>query len=258
MSEFDVNVWKFPPGELQIFTNEVHIWKAEVQPFRQSLDLFASWLSEEETQRWQRYQAADVRDRFLTARGLLRGIISFYTGQPQVHLSLAVSTFGKPYLSFPRGTGLEFSLSHSSECILLAFSIGLPLGIDVEKMQQDIDFLMISSKYFSRSENQSILQLPQLLQKQAFFNCWTRKEAYLKGLGAGMHASLTDFSVSVSPNEPAVLLNPLPAYEEGDPWQLFAIDPKTEYAAAAAVQSIQKLDLVFWKADPDWLRGRFS
>ena len=116
---------------------------------------------------------------------------------------------------------------------------------------------MIASKYFSHSENQSIRELPQSLQKQAFFNCWTRKEAYLKGLGAGLHAPLQDFSVSVSPNEPAMLLNPLPADNEGAPWQLFAIEPPPDYAAAVAVQNFEKPELLFWQADPDWLRGRF-
>ena len=108
MSELDVNVWNFPPGGLEIFSNEVHIWKADVYSFRQSLDLFTSWLSDEETQRWQRYLAADVRDRFLIARGLLRGIISFYTGQHPVHISFAASPLGKLYLGFPGGQGWNF------------------------------------------------------------------------------------------------------------------------------------------------------
>jgi 4'-phosphopantetheinyl transferase len=253
----DVNVWYFPPGELQVFSNQVHIWKADVCSFRKSLDLFTSWLSDEETQRWQRYLAADVRDRFLTARGLLRGIISFYTSRHPGHISFAASPLGKPYLGFPEGTGLEFSLSHSSGSILFAFSKGLPVGIDVEEIQQDMDYLMMASKFFSRSENQSILELPQSLQKQAFFNCWTRKEAYLKGMGVGLHASLQDFSVSVSPHEPAILLHPLPADDEGEPWQLFTIEPQPDYVAAGAVQSVQKPDLLFWQATPDWLESRF-
>ncbi len=206
MSEFDAMVWNNPPGGLQISPNEVHIWKADVQSFRQSLDLFASWLSVEERQRWQRYLAADVRERFLTARGLLRRILSIYTSHNPADIQFAASPQGKPYLGFPGQTGLEFSLSHSSGIVLVAVTRGLPVGIDVETMQQEIDFDLISSKYFSPLENQSIRSLPQALQKQAFFNCWTRKEAYLKGLGVGLTAPLHDFSVSVAPHEPALLL----------------------------------------------------
>jgi 4'-phosphopantetheinyl transferase len=258
MPEFDGNVWNIPTGELQILSNQVHIWKADVHSFQRSLDFLTPWLSEEETQRGQRYLAADVRDRFLTARGLLRGILAIYTSYAPADIQFAASLHGKPYLSFPGQAGLEFSLSHSSGIILVAVTSGLPVGIDVETMQQEIDLGLISSKYFSELENQSIHDLPQTLQKQAFFNCWTRKEAYLKGLGVGLTAPLHDFSVTVAPHEPARLINTLPGDCEGGAWQIVAIEPGPGYAAAAAVQSVQNLDLVFWQAAPDWLRNRFN
>jgi len=258
MSEFDAIEWKNPPGGLQIFPNELHIWKADVPSFSFSLDLFAAWLSVEERQRWQRYLAADVRQRFLTARGLLRGILSIYTSHNPAEIQFAVSPQGKPYLGFPGQAGLEFSLSHSSAIVLVAVTRGLSVGIDVETMQQEIDLDLISSKYFSPLENQSIRSLPQALQKQAFFNCWTRKEAYLKGLGVGLTAPLQDFSVSVAPHEPVRLINPLPGDCEDGAWQLFAIEPETGYAAAAAVRSTQNFGLFYWQASPDWLHSLFN
>ncbi len=258
MSQLGAIEWNIPAAGQQILPNSVHIWKAEFQSFRQVQDLLASWLNVEETQRWQRYIAEDVRERFLTSRGLLRAIISFYTGRDPSEIQFAVSPHGKPNLCFPGQTGMEFSVSHSSGIILFAFTKGLPVGIDVETMRQELEHNMISSKYFSQLENQSILDLPQSLQKHAFFNCWTRKEAYLKGLGVGLQAPLQDFSVSVSPHEPAFLIDPLPADNDGDPWQIVAIEPQPGYAAAAAVRSIHKLDLFYWQASPQWLGSLFN
>ncbi len=51
--------------------------------------------------------------------------------------------------------------------------------------------------------------LPPQQQVDGFFNCWTRKEAYVKARGDGLGCPLDQFSVSLAPGEPARLLHVL-------------------------------------------------
>jgi 4'-phosphopantetheinyl transferase len=76
---------------------------------------------------------------------------------------------------------------------------------------------------------------PEELRRKAFFNCWTRKEAFIKADGRGLSLGLEKFAVSLADDSPA-LLN-----LEGDPqaparWNLRAFKTREDYAAALAVE----------------------
>ena len=73
------------------------------------------------------------------------------------------------------------------------------------------------------------------VQREAFFNCWTRKEAYLKARGEGLSLPLDQFDLSLAPGEPAALLDTRPDPAEAARWSLQDLTAAPGYAAALAV-----------------------
>ena len=119
-----------------------------------------------------------------------------------VEIHLIKGPHGKPMLS--EGS-VQFNLSHSGSCALVGVS-SVPVGIDVEDMSKPRKTEDLRRRFFSDRENAEIDALPVALQEEAFFHCWTRKEAYLKAIGLGIGIPLKSFSVSVAPDGPVELL----------------------------------------------------
>ena len=103
-------------------------------------------------------------------------------------------------------------------------------------MREDFDVVTLAGKYFSAVELASLCSLPIAKQKEGFFNCWTRKEAYIKAVGQGLSLPLNGFDVSLSPEVPAELLriggDPQPALQ----WSLRELSVGSAYSAAVAVE----------------------
>ena len=81
----------------------------------------------------------------------------------------------------------------------------------------------------------SLRALPSDLRTMAFFNCWTRKEAYIKARGEGLSHPLDRFTVSIIPGQPARLLT---ADDPAEPsrWTLMDLSAGTGYVASLAVE----------------------
>ena len=60
-------------------------------------------------------------------------------------------------------------------------------------------------RFFTQDEQQTLFPLPEDQQRDAFFQLWTRKEAYMKVLGTGLSLAPTEFSLTVPPQEPALV-----------------------------------------------------
>ena len=90
--------------------------------------------------------------------------------------------------------------------------------------------------FFAPAEEAALLALPSEQRERAFFTCWTRKEAYIKGRGDGLSFGLDRFEVSVSPDAPASLLRVLDHPEEASRWELRSLDAGPDYAGTIAVE----------------------
>ena len=96
--------------------------------------------------------------------------------------------FGKPSLA-EKYKRLNFNLSHSSECSVLAFSPNSEIGIDIEKIDPEFEFDLIAKAHFSEAENRFI-DAGQHESSKRFYTLWTRKEALLKAIGTGIGENL--------------------------------------------------------------------
>ena len=162
-------------------------------------------LNADEQARAARFIRESDRRHFIAARGQLRAILALYTAQAAVSIRFSYNPQGKPALAMgePR-----FNLSHSAGLGLLAVAAGQEVGVDVEEIARQVDYTNISKRYFASGEAAALLALPAADQRQAFFNCWTRKEAYIKARGLGMAIPLDSFEVSLAPGDPPRLSAP--------------------------------------------------
>jgi 4'-phosphopantetheinyl transferase len=114
----------------------------------------------------------------------------------------------------------------------------------LENIRPGIEWSGLARRFFSPAEVSSLNALPAELQVDAFFHCWTRKEAYIKALGEGLNVPLDSFDVSLNPREPAALLR-----GTNGRWSLRTLEPAAEYVGALAVGGRDwSLRLWHWQA----------
>jgi len=114
----------------------------------------------------------------------MRLILSRYTGVAPRELVFSYGTRGKPELS-GRLAAITFNMSHSNEAALLAVTRGATLGVDIEFVNREMAVEEIARQPFSATEVRCLEILPPSERADAFFSCWTRKEAYVKAIGEG-------------------------------------------------------------------------
>ena len=181
-----------------------------------------------------RFRFGTDRNNFLFCRSMLRMLIASYLGASPAELHFAYSAHGKPSLAEPSGN-LEFNLSHSHGMALFAFSRGRKIGVDVEHIRHDLNVQDIAGRFFSVAEQQELSQCSDMYD--AFFHCWTRKEAFVKARGEGLSCPLDSFDVSVVPQVEEVSLRTRPDPIESEMWRLRSLNLFPEYAAAVAIEA---------------------
>ena len=194
-------------------------------------------LTADERERAQRFHFDRDRDRFIVAHGVLRDILGRYLGLGPGELRFRYSPYGKPALARKLdGEGIRFNLAHSDGLALYAVARGREVGIDVEYVREDLAHERIAEAFFSPQEVGVLRSIPRDRRKEAFFNCWTRKEAYVKARGEGLSLPLDQFEVSLAPGDPAALVSTCGDPQEASLWSLQEISPGPGYVAALAVE----------------------
>jgi 4'-phosphopantetheinyl transferase len=198
---------------------------------------FLNNLAADEQARAERFYFERDREHFIVARGVLRAILAGYLNRVPECLSFCYSSHGKPALAGESDEdAIRFSVSHSHGVALYAVTRGREVGIDLEHIRSDLAVAEIAERFFSRREVEMLRTLPTEDQRQAFFRCWTRKEAYIKARGEGLSLPLDQFDVSLAPGEPAAVLGTQRDPSEASRWSLQELTPGPGYVAALAVE----------------------
>lgn len=197
----------------------------------------ASLLSDDERARARRFAFPRDARRFIVARARLRQLLAVRLGVRPESVELVYGARGKPALANPRrDRDLRFNVSRRDDLAVYVLSFGREVGIDVEAVQVIRDADAIAARWFSRGENHTYQALGQREKPLGFFNCWTRKEAFVKALGLGLSYGLDRFEVSLTPGEPAKLLRVEQMPGEDCGWSLHSFSPAAGYVAAIAAQ----------------------
>ena len=222
----------------------VHLWHANPQEHGALLPHFDILLSPDEVQRRNRFRFESDRQDFAFARGMLRTVLAAYLDADPRELRFRYSEHGKPALvsdvpavSAAREKDLQFNLSHTKGAVLLGICRQRAIGVDVERVREDLVPRDIASRFFSPAEQWALFSLPEADQREAFFRCWTRKEAFLKARGHGLSFPLAGFDVSIGADESEVRLTTRPDPSEAQNWQILPVSAPEGCAAAAAVAS---------------------
>jgi 4'-phosphopantetheinyl transferase len=225
------------PRPLALGENEVHVWIASLDdPGAALADLLAT-LAPPERERAERFHFPKHRDRWIVARGVLRAVLGGYLGRAAAALEFDYNTHGKPALRpRPGDPDLRFNLSHSEGLALYGVSLNREIGADVEALRRDFGTAEIAERFFSPAERSALRALPPDQQCDAFFACWTRKEAYIKARGRGLSLPLDAFDVSLAPGEPAALLATRDDPAQRDRWSVRALDPGPGFAGAVMAE----------------------
>jgi len=225
--------WPAPPKDLVPGDNEVHVWRASLQCEAGETQEFLDYLSEDERARAGRFCIEEARGHFIVGRALLRAILGRYLGVEPSRLRFSYGSHGKPALA-PEwaAASLCFNMSDSHGLALYAVARRRELGVDLERIRPGVACERIARRHFAEAEVKSLLALPESARREAFFACWSRKEAYTKAIGQGLSFPLRDIVVSLSPGEPAAILNVRGEPEAARRWSLRALKPDPCYAAA--------------------------
>lgn len=221
----------------KLAASSIHVWQLPLTISNIPLTEYASLLSEDEKSRAARFHFEKDARRFTVTRAAVRSILGGYTGSRGHELGFDYSHYGKPRL-LNAPTDIRFSISHSGDLAMLAVALAQDVGVDLEVIRANVEIDTLAERYFSERERATLRQLSNAQRVQAFFRCWTCKEAFLKGQGFGLSRSLESFDVEVNPVCPARLLATRPDAEEATRWSLHDLPVQKDYAAAVAREGL--------------------
>jgi 4'-phosphopantetheinyl transferase len=223
-----------PASSFTLNPNEVHVWLANLNDHQ--AERFRPLLAEDEIARADRFHFAKDRSHFVVARGWLRMLLGKYLDVPAGELRFVYGEKGKPSLNASQTGAMNFNLAHSHGQAIFAFSHGCEIGVDLEFIREDVECEKIAERFFSAHEIDELKSVSLELRRQAFFNCWTRKEAYIKARGEGLSMPLNQFDVSLTPGEAAALLRNDKEPDEATRWTMQSVSVPDGYVAALVVE----------------------
>jgi 4'-phosphopantetheinyl transferase len=226
----------------------VQLWRVDLEAIGGDESRWQKVLSADESARAARFHFPRDRQRFVASHGLLRTILASYLTTDPGSLSFSYSKKEKPSLGPAHaGSNVTFNISHSGEIALFAFTRGREIGVDVEQVRRDSDLEAIARRFFSAHEQKQLAAFPAEEKVEAFFRCWTRKEAYIKATGDGLSLPLSQFDVSLAAGEKNALRATRPDATEAGQWLLQEVPVGAGYVAALCLRGQD------WKLN-DWSR----
>ncbi|MBK8986640.1 MAG: 4'-phosphopantetheinyl transferase superfamily protein [Chloroflexi bacterium] len=238
--------WRPPPDAFVLPPGVIHLWRASLARSAETRQRLAQFLAPDELARASRFYFERDRQAYVVGRGLLRWLNGRYLSIPPSDIQFSSSSYGKPALA--QGGDWQFNLAHSQGKLLVGFCRGAPIGVDIEQIRLPDEADALAQHYFSAAETAVFRQLPPAQRAEAFFNCWTRKEAYIKAIGEGLSCPLHSFDVTLRPGEPARLLRVAANAGAATAWTMTSLSPFPGYRGAALAAG-QGWQMACWDGD---------
>ena len=218
--------------------DEVHVWTASRDAPDDVVEAMRSLLDVDERKRADRFAFPVDRRQFAVGRGLLRTILGRYLDRPPGSLRFVANAHGKPGLDPRMGVDvpIRFNLAHSGPWVVYALTLGRDIGVDIERIRPEFGGFAIAERFFAPGEVATLRALPDDSRPLAFFQGWTRKEAYIKAKGKGLALPLDEFEVAIAPDRPAALIATLPDPAEAARWSLVELPAEPGYVSGLCVE----------------------
>ena len=232
--------WPVPPVPCPLGATDVHVWAAALDSQAETLAGLKTILSDEERSRADRFHFERHRNRFIAGRGILRSLLANYLDCEPGSLQFDYGPNGKPVLAgrFAE-SDLNFNLAHSENLALIAATRLGPVGVDVEKIRPVNDSDELVERFFSPRESALFQTVADSQKESAFFNLWTRKEAWLKATGEGIGHLLSRVEVTFLAGEPARFIALPELSGASTDWTLCELAPAPGFVGAIAFPHVQ-------------------
>ena len=172
--------------------SEVHLWSRWIDDDAEPHDLLCL-LDDNEQARARRFRFERDRTRFVARRAFTRWVLASYVGVTPAMVSYRMSSHGRPELEPP--CGVTFSTSHSAGLVVVAVACNRLVGVDIERVRPITDALDLAMRLYSDRESDHVGSVAESDRSEAFLTLWTRKESYVKAVGAGMSIPFDGFDV---------------------------------------------------------------
>lgn len=243
--------WQPAPASLILSSETVHVWRAELNVAGSEIRRLYTSLSEDERERAATIVFDRVRSRFIVSRGVLRGILSSYLGEPPGELRFGYGEFGKPAVTARRGhrqSPICFNVSHTQDILLVAVATR-DIGVDIERVEHRCvqNSIQIAEQHFSAEDLAFLVQMPGYLRQKSFLALWTRKEAVAKAVGRGLSLSLDRIPVlPLTAADSVEFVTVVRGADDGRRWTVMTLNPGPGYVGALAVVG-SNLRIVRWQ-----------
>lgn len=231
-------VWRkiseIPPGD----SSEIHVWRINLILPPAEIARLLNILSDDEKKLAAQFHFAHNQRRFVVRRGVLRQLLSAQLGLRPEEIKIISANFQKPKIVAAQNPGgLQCSASHSGDWALIALAQNCEVGVDVEQHRLLPDAADLVKNFFSDWEIAEFARLSEPARTEGFFNCWTRKEAFVKALGLGLRYPLKQFSVTLTPGQPAALLEVADDSAARKKWRMTSLDVAPAHSAALVFET---------------------
>lgn len=227
------------PEPLDLSNRLVDVWWIDAAAELANLDRYLTYVTDEEIQRTRRFHYQRDEHRSIVSRATLRFLLSSYLGVAPREIELVDGEFGKPALE---GSPVEFNTSHSGGLIVHAIALGNAVGTDIETIRASIVTPDLQCLVLAPEEEAAIQACPRTEAASHFFAVWTRKEAYLKAIGVGLHNGLHEICVMADPTDPPRLIydcvNPAESKAE---WCFHALNIRPGMAGCVVYRGTRRL-----------------
>jgi len=214
------------------------------------MDQLSQWLSDDETERGERFRFPKDRCRFVVCRAALRSILGARLGVSPADIRFDYSKYGRPSLAEQtERSGTYFNVSHSRNLGCIAVAAGCGVGIDVEAIRELSDLDSMIRRTLAETERRDITALPAGDRLRMFFRYWTLKESLLKVVGVGLQWPLREIEIDLGSDGRIVSM---PArITDHRQFQLRELDLGKEYCGALAMESAElpRIEYRDWQAD---------
>jgi 4'-phosphopantetheinyl transferase len=197
--------WSNAPREFLLRQGTPHVWRLNVEPEESLFSKLSSVLSTDEKVRADRFVFDKDRNMFVAVRGTLRFLLGRYCDVHPNDIVFSYNSYGKPQLEFPKHD-IQFNISHSQNIAVLVFAFAT-VGIDVEYQEPKFASVKIAERFFSTIEVEELKSASERDMIKLFFDCWSRKESYIKAKGMGISLPLESFATRSVGHDKAVLLH---------------------------------------------------
>ena len=228
--------WQPMPEGLLLGRDEVHLFLVGTDLPLETFESLNGYLTEREREQFQKFRMPQKRAEAILSRALVRERLGHFMGVAPQAIALSHNSHGKPAIE---GADVHFNISHTAGYVLLGVAMDFELGVDIESPRANLEHEDLAQRFFTAGEHAALVATPVENRVNAFFRCWTRKEAILKALGRGISAGLDTFEVPLQAALGVVRIGE---------WELHDLPvPETHVAALATGCAAARLHFWAWQ-----------